>query len=113
MAAAYSLPEFDHNQVEAAAAARGDIGTFRFVILDAPIAHPRVRLRVRETAAMLSAAGHDVRVVDAGGETVLEAILAASSLGTWTSYYLSLLRGVEPTPVPVMEALKVRLAGAE
>src|SRR5690606_30926507 len=113
MGAAYCLPEFDHNQVEAAASAHGDVGTFRVVILDAPVTHPRVKLRVAETASTRAAAGRDVRVVTAGGATIVEAILAASSLGTWTSYYLSELRGVEATPVRVMEALKVRLASAE
>jgi hypothetical protein len=75
--------------------------------------HPRNRLRVEQTASLLTAAGRDVRVVNAGGETPLEAILAACSLGSWTSYYLSEIRGVDPASQTIMDQLKVRLAAEQ
>ncbi len=113
MAASYSIPEFDHNQLEAGANPSGDSGAFRFVLLDAPPVYPRNRLRVQQTASLLTAAGRDVRVVDVGGETPLEAVLAACSLGSWTSYYLSRLRGVEPASNTVMDQLKAQLASEQ
>jgi len=110
VAAAYGIPEFNHNQLEAAARADGDAGSLRFVILDAPAVHRRNRLRVTQTAEMLAAGGRMVRVADAGGETSIEAILAACTLGSWTSYYLSLLRGVDPAALTMMDRLKRALA---
>lgn len=111
VAAAHGLPEFNHNQVEAAARPT-EADPLRFVFLDAPVAHPRNRLRARKTAELIGAAGREAQVVDAGGDTPLAAILASCVLGSWTSYYLALLRDEEPAPVPIMEQLKRTLAGA-
>ena len=110
VAAAYGIPEFNHNQLEAAARAGADVGPLRFVILDAAPVHPRNRLRVTQTAEMMLAAGRSVQVANAGGETPIEAILAACTLGSWTSYYLGLLREVDPAPLTVMDRLKRILA---
>jgi len=110
VAAAYGIPEFNHNQLEAAARAGADVGPLRFVLLDAPTVHPRNRLRVNQTAEMLLAAGRQVQIASAGGDTPIEAILASCALGSWTSYYLGLLREVDPAPLTVMDRLKRVLA---
>ncbi|MEX1021903.1 MAG: SIS domain-containing protein, partial [Dehalococcoidia bacterium] len=72
--------------------------------------HPRNRLRVQQTAEMMLAAGRAVQVADAGGATPIEAILASCTLGSWTSYYLGLLREVDPAPLTIMDRLKRVLA---
>ncbi len=110
VAAAYAIPEFNHNQLEAVARPDAHVDPLRFVLLDAPPVHPRNRLRVTQTAEMMQAAGRHVQIADAGGETPLEAILASASLGSWTSYYLGLLREVDPAPLTVMDRLKRALA---
>ncbi len=106
VAAGYGIPEFNHNQLEAAGRAGADVGPLRFVLLDAPSVHPRNRIRVNQTAEMMLAAGRQVEVANAGGDTPIEAILAACALGSWTSYYLALMRGVDPAPMTVMDQLK-------
>jgi len=110
VAAAYGIPEFNHNQLEAAARAGADVGPLRFILLDAPPVHPRNSLRVAQTAEMMLAAGRSVQIADAGGATPIEAILASCALGSWTSYYLGLLRGVDPAPLTIMDRLKRVLA---
>jgi glucose/mannose-6-phosphate isomerase len=113
VAAWYGMPEFNHNLFEPAAIPGNDIGPLRFLILDAAPVYGRNRVRLEHTAAMLRDAGREVRVVDAGGDSPLAAIMASCALGTWTSYYLALLRGVDAASVEMMEHLKVRLAEAE
>ena len=110
VAAAYGIPEFNHNQLEAAARAGAEVGPLRFVLLDAPVVTPRNRLRVTQTAEMMLAAGRQVQIANAGGATPIEAILGACSLGSWTSYYLGLLRDHDPAPLTVMDRLKRVLA---
>jgi len=110
VASAYGIPEFNHNQLEAAARAGAEVGPLRFVILDAPVVHPRNRLRVTQTAEMMLAAGRNVQIANAGGDTTIEATLAACALGSWTSYYLALLRDHDPATLTVMDRLKRILA---
>lgn len=107
-ALAAGLPEFDHNLLEAAGVTA--VPGFGVVLLDSPVAHGRNRLRVRETARLLRDAGTSVEVVELPGRTMLETIMLGCALGSWSSYYLALLRGVDPYPIPVMDGLKARLS---
>lgn len=107
-ALATGLPEFNHNLLEAAGVTT--VPGLGVVLLDSPVAHARNRLRVRETARILRAAGTPVEVVDLPGRTMLETIILGCALGSWSSYYLALLRGVDPYPIPVMEGLKARMS---
>ena len=43
------------------------------------------------------------------GDSVIARLLSLASLGQWTSYYLAILRGVDPWSVPVLDALKGRM----
>ena len=51
-----------------------------------------------------------VEEVRAEGPTLLARMLTTLQLGDWTSFYLAILRRVDPTPVAVIGKLKARLA---
>ena len=42
-------------------------------------------------------------LVNAGGDTPLDAILRACTMGSWVSYYVALLQSVDPMPVEVLD----------
>ena len=50
--------------------------------------------------------------MDALGSGPLSNILSSVYLGAWFSYYLAMLYGVDPSPVPGIEYLKRRLTEA-
>lgn len=104
-----ALPELNHNQLEGMAAPDGAIDRLSVVLLDAPTIHRRNATRVGLTSEVLSDAGvaHQAAVV--GGESPLDAVMQACTLGSWVSLYLALLNGVDPAPTPIMDALKQRL----
>jgi glucose/mannose-6-phosphate isomerase len=106
---ALSLPELNHNQIEGMAAPSRTLDHLSVVLLSAPSLHPRNRLRVELTGEVLRRVGVSHHQVLVGGETPLEAVLEACSLGSWTSFYLAVLNAVEPLPTPTMDALKDRL----
>lgn len=105
-----ALPEFDHNTLQAVGSPAGMPHAITQILLDAPAIHPRNRRRVAETVRLLEEAGARPQVIDAGGETPLQAIVRANSFATWTSYYMAMLVGVDPLPVPAMDVLKQRMA---
>jgi len=47
--------------------------------------------------------------VKAEGENRLQRMLSLVSLADWMSFYLAMLAGTDPTPIPVMENLKLKL----
>ena len=62
------------------------------------------------SAAEAQAGARVVERVSARGETPLERLISLVLLGDLVSLYLAILRGVDPTPVAVIEQLKTDLA---
>jgi glucose/mannose-6-phosphate isomerase len=80
------------------------------VFLDDPDTHPRVRDRIELTDAIVREQGHATFVARSRGQTRVERVLSLVLLGDLVSLYLAVLRGVDPTPVEVIENLKARLS---
>jgi glucose/mannose-6-phosphate isomerase len=102
------LPELDHNEVEGwSPDAAKD---FAVVALRHGGEHPRVAERFAVTSELAAAAGIDVRQVRAEGGGPMEWLFSQVLQGDFVSTYLGILRGVDPTPVPVLTGLKERLS---
>ena len=106
----HELPELDHNEIvgwETAA----EFGRFSAVFLDDADLHPRIRQRIELTRGLIAASAAATFRVESVGETPTERLLSLVVLGDLVSLYLAVLRGVDPTPVAVLENLKSALAG--
>ena len=79
------------------------------VLLNAWSLHPRIKLRYQVIEELLGKAGVECRTVDGVGKSALAQILSAVLFGDYTSYYLALLNGEDPSPVPALDYLKSRL----
>jgi len=104
------LPEADHNAVVAFARPEEVARRTCAVFLRSSGLHPRVLLRYEFTQRALEEAGVECRTVDVPGTGPLAQLLAATLFADYTSFYLALLNGVDPTPVPEIERLKAWLA---
>lgn len=103
-------PELNHNAVvgyEHPAAAKRDIA---IVELDSTLVPPRVRMRMDVTDRIMQQAGIAYHRVPARGQSALAQIYAAITLGDYTTYYLAMLNGADPTPVDTINYLKGELA---
>jgi glucose/mannose-6-phosphate isomerase len=104
------LPELDHNEIlgwESAPA----LGRFSAVFLDDADLHPRIRQRIELTRGLIAGVGAPTFRVETEGVTPTERLLSLTVLGDLVSLYLAVLRGVDPTPVAVLDHLKSALAG--
>ena len=68
-----------------------------------------MRARVEASLAALAASGLEGREVRATGSSALAIVFSLVMLGDFVSVYTAILRGVDPTPVPVLMSLKDRL----
>ena len=75
--------------------------------------HPRIKLRYQVIEELLGQAGVQCRTVDGVGQSFLAQMLSTVMFGDFTSYYLALLNGEDPSPVPPLDYLKSRLQSAE
>jgi glucose/mannose-6-phosphate isomerase len=98
------LPELGHNEVEGWGPGAGS--SFALVVLRHPGEPPPVAARVGSVLAAIDGAGLESRQVMAEGRDALEWLFWLVQLGDLASVYLAAARGVDPTPTPVLNALK-------
>ncbi len=103
------LPELNHNAVEGYCLPTADTAPLTVVSLESDCYPPAIRQRAAITRRVLAERAVPCEVVTIAGPNRLAEVLTAVHLGDWTSYYLALLNGVDPTPVPTLEWLKAEL----
>ncbi len=99
----YSLPELHHNSW--VPWAQGDAPGLP-IWLGEVDAHPRVALRRELSDGILPEPG---LVIPARGRSLLSRLLTSVLLGDYMSVYHALMRGLDPTPVTPLTAMKARL----
>jgi glucose/mannose-6-phosphate isomerase len=103
------LPELDHNEIEGWSGA-AELGRFSAVFLDDSDLHPRIRQRIELTRGLIASHAAATYRVESIGETRSERLVSLVLLGDLVSLYLAVLRGVDPSPVTLLERLKGELA---
>lgn len=103
------LPEFNHNEFLGWSSHPVD-KPYAVVDLRSSFDHSQVKRRFEISAQLLSGKRPEPIVVEAQGDTVLKQLLWTIVLGDFTSLYLALLNGLNPTPVDLIEKLKKALA---
>jgi glucose/mannose-6-phosphate isomerase len=72
--------------------------------------HPRVIKRMEITEEILRKEDIKIIEVNSSGNELLSRIFSLIYIGDFTSYYLALLYGIDPTPVERVTYLKNQLA---
>ncbi len=101
-------PEFNHNEF---------IGwtshpvekPFAIFDLISNLENPRILKRFEISDRLLSGQRPKSTVVNLAGESVIAQLLWGSILADFVSIYVAILNGVDPTPVPLIEKLKLEL----
>ncbi|MGH2952652.1 MAG: bifunctional phosphoglucose/phosphomannose isomerase [Solirubrobacterales bacterium] len=104
----HQLPELDHNEI-VAWAPDGGRPAFAAIFLEDRDQHPRERERAELTAKLIADAATAVIRVETEGGSRVARMLWAVMLGDLVSLHLAADRGVDPSPVPVIERLKDEL----
>jgi glucose/mannose-6-phosphate isomerase len=104
----HRLPELDHNEI-VGWNEEGGGKHFAAVVLHDSDQHPRERQRAELTAKLIAPGAADVIEVETVGHSRTERMLWGLMLGDLVSLQLAARRGVDPSPVPVLEQLKDEL----
>lgn len=107
------FPELDHNSITGYDLPRQLASNLFVVLLHSPLLHPRTLLRYRATGDILSQRGVAHETVAAEGIGPLSQAMSLVYFGDWTSYYLALLHGRDPTPVEAIDQIKGQMAGEQ
>ncbi|MCL5024969.1 MAG: bifunctional phosphoglucose/phosphomannose isomerase [Chloroflexi bacterium] len=104
------LPELNHNSVVGYQLPEAFTREFVVVFLTSSFNNARNLQRMAIVRDLLSQRGIGYHTVEAGGDSPLAHVLSTVHFGDYSSYYMAILNGVDPTPVDVITYLKNRLA---
>jgi len=104
------FPELNHNEImgwEDAGAIHDQVSV---VVLRHAGDHPQVRRRMDVTRSLVADRAAGWTDVYAEAQYPLARVMELVHLGDWVSFYLAMLRGLDPTPVDLIGRLKATLA---
>ncbi len=108
-----TLPELNHNAVLGYSYPAALADSFYVLMLRCPSLHPRTLIRYQVTGELLAQSKIAFEYIDGEGGNPLKEMLGLVLLGDWVSYYLSMLYGADPSPIPQIDFLKKRLADSQ
>jgi glucose/mannose-6-phosphate isomerase len=97
------FPELNHNEMMGWTLPQGK---FFVLMLRDMHTHQKLFKRFDVTAQLLRKQGVEVEILDMAGESVYSRVFTSIALGDFTSYYLAIEYGQDPTPVDMVEELK-------
>jgi glucose/mannose-6-phosphate isomerase len=104
------LPEMNHNEINGWDFPHNMQDKFHVLFLRSPQdEHPQVTKRFGILHEVLTGKGVDVKELASQGNSLMSRMFSLIALADWTSYYMALLAGVDPSPVPVIQTLKAKL----
>ncbi|HEY5198134.1 MAG TPA: bifunctional phosphoglucose/phosphomannose isomerase [Solirubrobacteraceae bacterium] len=106
------LPELDHNEIVGWSGA-GGVGRFTAIFLDDCDIHPRVKTRIELTEKLVGESAEQTFRIETRGQTSVERVVSLVLLGDLVSFYMAILRGLDPSPVPAIVALEDALAARD
>jgi glucose/mannose-6-phosphate isomerase len=101
-------PEFNHNEF-IGWSSHPTQKPYAVVEIRSKLENERVQKRFTVTEKLLSGLRPAPEVVEPLGESILEQLLWTTNYGDYVSLYVALLNGLNPTPVDLVEKLKVLL----
>ncbi|MEM3788732.1 MAG: bifunctional phosphoglucose/phosphomannose isomerase [Candidatus Bathyarchaeia archaeon] len=104
------FPELNHNDIVGWERAEETADYFSAVVIRDKSEPEQIRCRIEATKELLSGKVKGIYEVWSKGKGRLAKMLSATVIGDFTSVYLAILRGVDPTPVKTITILKGKIA---
>ncbi|MDA0836958.1 MAG: bifunctional phosphoglucose/phosphomannose isomerase [Planctomycetota bacterium] len=104
-----TIPEMNHNEMQGFAF---ETYPLHFVFIQDPADSKSIQNRFKILGRQLKKKGYQITLFEMPGDTNVEKAFAGLLYGDWASYYLALLRGIDPTPVDFIEDFKRELKKA-
>ncbi|OGC77721.1 MAG: bifunctional phosphoglucose/phosphomannose isomerase [candidate division Zixibacteria bacterium RBG_16_40_9] len=103
------FPEFNHNELVGWQNKENSKHEFVVLFLKDKDDHKRVKARMEIVKGIIKKQKIEVIEIESQGKSLLSRMFYLIQLGDWTSFYLAMLNGVDPTPIKVIDYLKYQL----
>lgn len=109
MTAMLTIPEMNHHFMEGLSFPTAMKENVRFFFINSNLYHPRVQSRFPLTRQVSEQAGFHCETIQAVAKTKLEQVWEVIQLGAYTNFYLAMLNGINPAPIPTVDWFKEQL----
>lgn len=104
------LPEMNHNEIVGWERVVHLTGRLSVIMLEDKEDNARVRRRMEIVKELIEDQAASLHRLTTRGESRLARMFSLVQMADWTSFYLALINGVDPTPIAKIDLLKSRLA---
>jgi glucose/mannose-6-phosphate isomerase len=104
------FPELDHNEIVGWEGRGEQIRWFTVILIRDPDEPLEIESRIEATKQIMEQSGLVIIDLEVQGRSALAKMLSTIVIGDFTSVYLSVLRGSDPTPVKTITTLKNTLS---
>ncbi len=103
------FPELNHNETVGWEAPELLTKNYSVILIRDPDEPPEIRHRIETTKSLVLHKARKVLEIYARGERKLAKMFSVLRVGDFTSVYLAILQGVDPTPVKIIDEVKREL----
>jgi glucose/mannose-6-phosphate isomerase len=103
------FPELNHNEIVGWEAPSKVTKLFSVVLIRDEAEPPPIKTRIEVTKELIMAKAANIQEIWCRGKTTLAKMFSAIYIGDFSSFYLAVLNGVDPTPVTVIDRMKAEL----
>lgn len=104
------FPEMNHNEIVGWENIKHLNNKISVILLQDRDDNPRIKLRMKIIGELIGDSLAGYHILESDGPNRLARMFSLVHLADWTSFYLSILYGSDPTPVEKIDLLKQRLA---
>ncbi|MFH2019317.1 MAG: bifunctional phosphoglucose/phosphomannose isomerase [bacterium] len=110
LTAEWHLPELNHHFMEGLSHPKIISDLTIFLLYNSHLYSPALTKRVEITKQLIEKMGHQVEVIQATAPTKLEQVCEVIMLGAYFNFYLAMLYGVDPAPIPNVDWFKAQMS---
>lgn len=100
------VPEMDHHLLEGLKYPKSNATNHVFIFIQSMLYHPKNIIRVQLTQKIIEANEIDTIVLPLKAQTKIEQVFELLTLLGFAGFYLAMLEGINPSPIPFVEDFK-------
>ncbi|MBU0974502.1 SIS domain-containing protein [Patescibacteria group bacterium] len=103
------VPEMDHHLLEGLRYPNSNASNHIFIFVQSMLYHPKNIIRMQLTQKIVDDNEIDTLAIPIKAQTKIEQVFEMLTLFGFTGFYLAMLEGINPSPIPFVESFKIDL----
>lgn len=103
------VPEINHHLMEGLRFPKSNISYNVFIFITSQLYDPKVQIRMGVTQKIVEQQEIDTLSIPLRAKTKIEQVFELITLFAFSSFYLSMLEGIDPSPIPFVDQFKEEL----